>query len=512
MLLSLLYLLIVSATANQQCDEGGKVWNECGSSCTATCQMSSPICTMNCVPKCECPQQAPIFHDGTCIAIRDCPNKRSECIGGRVWNDCALKCIRTCAKPNVPCVKMCVPRCACSSEVPIWHNNECISIEQCPQKKKPNKKIKTLWETAASLFGHGTDECTRGPHSKPCENGGTPTGNLGSCKCDCPKMTAGLNCEIQIAIGRPYTSGIKTNQKICQREDKKCLGHWLSSTLKPLDFKLVQPGQNNETQEFQHAIDEYILQGIAEHTSVASFGKVTMQLLRLNAPADLIERTLASAQDEIRHAQYMFSIVDQLSTVLGIGTTTVPGEFPFPNDRIEIATPLVTETLEEGVVGECTAAVRLCVRSKTTSNKKLALVLKEMAKDEARHAALAFRTVFWAIGVLDDARNATEKWLNSKVKEVASDLEDGVVLFTSSDCTVNMHCILSCFGLLKPKEMEWISVEIMSNVVKVWLRLLLDHASDWNEFVNAVKVRMTELDDGLIGSCVKDVVMPALLM
>jgi len=114
LLLSLLHHT-TTAQQQQQCTSG-KIWNECGSACEATCNSINPMCTMQCVAKCECPANIPIFHDNYCIKVRDCPNKRAQCIGGRIWNDCATmsRCVRTCDRPNgPPCPKMCAQRCAC---------------------------------------------------------------------------------------------------------------------------------------------------------------------------------------------------------------------------------------------------------------------------------------------------------------------------------------------------------------------------------------------------------------
>jgi len=51
---------------------GGQVWNECGSACTATCSDPNPMCTMQCVPKCQCTRDKPIFKAGQCISRSKC--------------------------------------------------------------------------------------------------------------------------------------------------------------------------------------------------------------------------------------------------------------------------------------------------------------------------------------------------------------------------------------------------------------------------------------------------------
>jgi len=51
---------------------GGQVWKECGSACTASCSNPHPLCTMQCVPKCQCPRETPIFKAGACISRSEC--------------------------------------------------------------------------------------------------------------------------------------------------------------------------------------------------------------------------------------------------------------------------------------------------------------------------------------------------------------------------------------------------------------------------------------------------------
>ena len=43
--------------------------------------------------------------------------------------------------------------------------------------------------------------------------------------------------------------------------------------------------------------------GLSEHASIASFSRVVLELMQFGAPAELLDRTLVAAQDEIRHAQ-----------------------------------------------------------------------------------------------------------------------------------------------------------------------------------------------------------------
>ena len=52
----------------------GMVWKECGSACTRTCSDPEPICTKQCVPKCECPQ-GHVLDGGNCVDVKTCEKK-----------------------------------------------------------------------------------------------------------------------------------------------------------------------------------------------------------------------------------------------------------------------------------------------------------------------------------------------------------------------------------------------------------------------------------------------------
>ena len=62
----------------------GMVWKECGSACTPTCDNPTPICTKQCVPKCECPQ-GHVLHGGKCVDVKTC-EKKNRTFGPRAYS------------------------------------------------------------------------------------------------------------------------------------------------------------------------------------------------------------------------------------------------------------------------------------------------------------------------------------------------------------------------------------------------------------------------------------------
>ncbi|XP_013398726.1 papilin isoform X2 [Lingula anatina] len=109
----------------------GQEFMECGSACVRTCDAPNPPCTLKCVTRCQCPSDRPILHEGECIAEEKCPSS-PVCLGGQVFNSCGSACAATCEEPNPFCTKQCAPRCECPPDRPILHEGKCITQKYCP--------------------------------------------------------------------------------------------------------------------------------------------------------------------------------------------------------------------------------------------------------------------------------------------------------------------------------------------------------------------------------------------
>jgi len=54
------------------CRSSARVWNDCGSACTPTCDDPQPMCVMMCVAQEECPGSHPLSMDGRCVSASCC--------------------------------------------------------------------------------------------------------------------------------------------------------------------------------------------------------------------------------------------------------------------------------------------------------------------------------------------------------------------------------------------------------------------------------------------------------
>nr|XP_026693584.1 uncharacterized protein LOC100181240 isoform X2 [Ciona intestinalis] len=57
----------------------------------------------------------------------------TECTSPQVYSErCDAHCVRTCVSPIPACDRSCRPGCACPRSNPIWHDNDCIKLKECP--------------------------------------------------------------------------------------------------------------------------------------------------------------------------------------------------------------------------------------------------------------------------------------------------------------------------------------------------------------------------------------------
>ncbi len=137
-----------------------------------------------------------------------------------------------------------------------------------------------------------------------------------------------------------------------------------------------------------------------EHASIAAFARLTMDLLALGAPADLVLAAQSAAADEVRHAQVAYA----LASAYG-GAPVGPGPLASPPARTASLAVLATESLEDGCIGEALAASTLRARAEAAreaGRASEARALLAIADDEDRHVDLAWRIVAWAAQTAPD--------------------------------------------------------------------------------------------------------------
>lgn len=146
---------------------------------------------------------------------------------------------------------------------------------------------------------------------------------------------------------------------------------------------------------------QWLVDAAAEHASVASFARASLQLLALGAPAELVSAVHAAALDEIAHARACYALAARRGAV-----TNGPG--PLAVDRAPLATTLegfVRDTFLDGCVAETLAALDVRRRAEVGDAIERAALLA-IADDEDRHAELAWRMLAWGVRCGGDAARA----------------------------------------------------------------------------------------------------------
>ena len=131
-----------------------------------------------------------------------------------------------------------------------------------------------------------------------------------------------------------------------------------------------------------------------EHASIAAFASLSLRLLALGAPPELVAGAHAAALDEIEHARIAFELASAYAdTPLAPLAFTAAAQLPATTTLAELA----RETFADGCIAETLAALEAELAAETAADPAVAAALRLVAADEARHAELAWQIVAWCV-------------------------------------------------------------------------------------------------------------------
>lgn len=133
---------------------------------------------------------------------------------------------------------------------------------------------------------------------------------------------------------------------------------------------------------------------LAEHASVAAFTRVSMQLLAVGAPPELLDGAHRAAMDEVRHARQCFTLASMYGA-----RWEAPGALAPDALRAAICErpAIAREALLEGCLGEGVAAAVARASSETAEDPVVKGVLTAVADDETHHCELAWKILAWCL-------------------------------------------------------------------------------------------------------------------
>jgi hypothetical protein len=133
--------------------------------------------------------------------------------------------------------------------------------------------------------------------------------------------------------------------------------------------------------------------GLMEHASIAAFARFTLHLLAVGAPPDLVSLSQQAIGDETEHARLAFSLASAYAgRAMGPGALAIDGSL----DGFDVV-ELVGTLLREGCIGETVAAIEARDALENVHDPVVRRVLETIARDELRHAELAWRTLAWLV-------------------------------------------------------------------------------------------------------------------
>jgi hypothetical protein len=131
--------------------------------------------------------------------------------------------------------------------------------------------------------------------------------------------------------------------------------------------------------------------GLLEHASIASFARHMLELLHLGAPAHLIAEVAPAQADEVTHAELVFGLAARFGDgPVGPGALDVSQTMP----RSEVH-DIFDGLVLEGCIGETVSAAEAAICTGRCTDPATRSILRQIARDEARHAALAWKTAAW---------------------------------------------------------------------------------------------------------------------
>jgi len=149
----------------------------------------------------------------------------------------------------------------------------------------------------------------------------------------------------------------------------------------------------------------------AEHASIASFARAILELMAVGAPLDLLEASQQALADEIRHARACLDLAEQHA-----GTSLAFGPLPALAPRGGGLRRVALDTFDEGCVSETISAIEAARAVDDATDPAVRATLARIAEDEAAHAALAWRTLAWALAA--DGSEALRSELCARASEL----------------------------------------------------------------------------------------------
>jgi hypothetical protein len=191
--------------------------------------------------------------------------------------------------------------------------------------------------------------------------------------------TPGRHCDDSVC-GRPFL--VQADARVAPVAQR---GDWSSNALPRLDHLTFS--------ERAALAAHWSRMGQMEHASIAAFARFSLQLLSLGAPPELVDACTQALADETAHTKLCFALASAYA-----GRAVGPGPLDISNSlHVTSLADIVDLVIAEGCFGETSAALEALEAAETATDPVIEAAYAQIARDEQRHAELAFRFVRWAL-------------------------------------------------------------------------------------------------------------------
>lgn len=356
---------------------------------------------MNCTQDSDCTQSA----NGHCELNTFTNNYGTgeQCLcnyGCRTDSDCVGGAICLCGDPVGKCVASecatgsgCLPGCDCAMPQTYGSFN-CQTPEDTCYSDQDCVGAPTSWDGGIAMGG-------------TCGGNGTLCAPASYGQTWSATVPPGLTCQPHIVCGtgRPFlVHGAERLAGCIVRPD------WQRADLAP------DLASCTESQRYRAAA-HWARVGAMEHASIAAFARFTLHLLSLGAPADLIALSQQAMGDETEHARLAYALASSYADLpLGPGALAIHGSLDASTTDEIVAT-----LIREGCIGETLAAVEARDALDDASlDPAVRTALEVIARDELRHAELAWKTVAWLLESGRTARGAVRDEVTRALQELST--------------------------------------------------------------------------------------------
>ena len=230
----------------------------------------------------------------------------------------------------------------------------------------------------------------------------------------------------------------------------------------------------------------WLQQAEAEHTSIASFARHTLQLISIGAPSDLLIASQAAALDEIEHAKLCYGAASSfIGQAMEPARLDVDGSFGKMNVK-----DILESVIKEGCIEETLSAIEAHFRTHYAKDLSVKKTLLKIAIDETRHAQLAWNTVKWAVNKYPKIHSFVTRTFEEEFKQLST-LEEEAILFSSPICeSLEKDQSYRRFGALIDGDHEKIRLVGMKNVIRPVFNAGFDHFHILSSKINSLDISM----------------------